>query len=188
MQAKNTKLRLMTEGALMIALATLLSFYPKLMDLPYGGSVTLEMIPLVVMSYRHGVKWGTFTAFVHSVLQLILGFSNVMYCTTLLRQFGCIMLDYIVAFSIIGTACWCAGLFKNRVIGSGFGAFVVCCIRFVCHFITGIWLWGGYAPEGMSAAYYSLVYNGSYMLFDTIITVAAAVLLVKYAPKLFEKA
>ena len=87
-----TKTQLLVEGALMIALATILS-YIKLFSLPYGGAITLEMIPLVLMAYRNGTKWGVFTAFVHSVLQLIIGFSNVMYCPTLLTQIGCILLD-----------------------------------------------------------------------------------------------
>lgn len=68
---------LLVEGALMIAMAFVLS-YIKLYDMPMGGSITLEMIPLVIMGLRHGVKWGTFTAAVHGIIQLILGFSNVM--------------------------------------------------------------------------------------------------------------
>lgn len=70
---------LLVEGALMIAMAFVLS-YIKLYDMPMGGSITLEMIPLVIMGLRHGVKWGTFTAAVHGIIQLIIGFSNVMYC------------------------------------------------------------------------------------------------------------
>lgn len=68
---------LLVEGALMIAMAFVLS-YIKLYDMPMGGSITLEMIPLVIMGLRHGVKWGTFTAAVHGIIQLILGFSNVL--------------------------------------------------------------------------------------------------------------
>lgn len=70
---------LLVEGALMIAMAFVLS-YVKLYDMPMGGSITLEMIPLVIMGLRHGVKWGTFTAAVHGIIQLIIGFSNVMHC------------------------------------------------------------------------------------------------------------
>ncbi len=46
---------LLVEGALMIAMAFVLS-YIKLYDMPMGGSITLEMIPLVIMGLRHGVK------------------------------------------------------------------------------------------------------------------------------------
>lgn len=53
---------LLVEGALMIAMAFVLS-YIKLYDMPMGGSITLEMIPLVIMGLRHGVKWGTMASF-----------------------------------------------------------------------------------------------------------------------------
>ena len=46
---------LLVEGALMIAMAFVLS-YIKLYDMPMGGSITLEMIPLVIMGLRHGVN------------------------------------------------------------------------------------------------------------------------------------
>lgn len=82
---------LLVEGALMIAMAFVLS-YIKLYDMPMGGSITLEMIPLVIMGLRHGVKWGTFTAAVHGIIQLILGFSNVMYCATIPAMIGCVIM------------------------------------------------------------------------------------------------
>ncbi len=101
---------LLVEGALMIAMAFVLS-YIKLYDMPMGGSITLEMIPLVIMGLRHGVKWGTFTAAVHGIIQLILGFSNVMYCATIPAMIGCVLLDYLFAFTVLGLA-W--QYMKNR--------------------------------------------------------------------------
>ena len=53
-----SKTRIMTEGAMMIALSTVLSMV-KVFTMPYGGSVTLlSMLPLILMSFRHGTKWG----------------------------------------------------------------------------------------------------------------------------------
>ena len=86
--------RVLAEGAMMIALATVLSLI-KIWEMPYGGSVTLfSMLPIVLMSYRHGAKWGLLTAFAHSILQLIMGIKNVGYCATLGAQIACILLDY----------------------------------------------------------------------------------------------
>ncbi len=107
---------LLVEGALMIAMAFVLS-YIKLYDMPMGGSITLEMIPLVIMGLRHGVKWGTFTAAVHGIIQLILGFSNVMYCATIPAMIGCVLLDYLFAFTVLGLAGLFLPLFKNKLIG-----------------------------------------------------------------------
>ncbi len=49
----------------MIAMATVLSMV-KIFTMPQGGSVTLaSMVPLILVSYRHGLKWGAGTAFAH---------------------------------------------------------------------------------------------------------------------------
>lgn len=181
--SKNT--RIMVEGALMIAMAMILSFI-KILELPQGGSITLEMIPLVIMGIRHGAKGGCLTGFAHGLLQMILGFSNVMYCATLLSQVGCILLDYLLAFTVLGMAGYFAGMFgKNKLVGFACGTVVVCLLRFVCSFLSGWLLWGSYAPEGMSAVWYSLTYNGAYMIPDTIIAAVLVVVLYKTAPVLF---
>ena len=45
-------------------------------------------------------------------------------------------------------------------------------------------IWGN-LNEGLSAWVYSLTYNASYMLPETIITLVAALLIYKAAPQLF---
>lgn len=186
MSNTTSKTRVLIEGALMIAVATILS-YIKLFEMPFGGSITLEMLPLVLMGLRNGVKPGCFTGFVHGLLQMIIGFSNVMYCATLISQVGCILLDYLLAFMLLGTAGMFAKVSSNRSVGIAIGACIAGLLRFACSFLSGWLLWGSYAPEGMNAAYYSLVYNGAYMVPDIIILVIVILLIFKAAPKLFEK-
>lgn len=177
--------RILVEGAMMIAVASVLSLW-KIVDMPFGGSITLEMLPLVLMAYRNGTKWGCFTGFVHGIIQMILGFSNVMYCATLLSQIGCILLDYVLAFTALGLAPVVANLFKNnKVVGYVVGSIFVGVLRFVCSFLSGALLWGAYAPEEMGVWKYSLLYNGAYMLPNTIILAVVMGLLVGVAPKLF---
>jgi thiamine transporter len=48
------------------------------------------------------------------------------------------------------------------------------------HFLSGVLIFGSYAPEGQSAAVYSLIYNGSYMLPEMILTTLVAVILTRY--------
>ena len=68
-----SKTRILVEGALMIALSTVLSMI-QIPLMPHGGSITLfSMVPILVMSYRHGAKWGVMTAFVNSLIQLVQG-------------------------------------------------------------------------------------------------------------------
>ena len=69
-----SKTRILVECALMIALGTVLANI-KIFEMPNGGSITLlSMLPFILVSYRHGTKWGLFTGFVNSLLQMLLGF------------------------------------------------------------------------------------------------------------------
>ncbi len=182
---KNSKTTILVEGAMLIALATALS-YLKLFEMPFGGSITLEMLPLVVMSLRRGTKWGCLTGFVHGLLQMIIGFSNVLYCATLLSQIGCILLDYLLAFAALGLASALAKPFsKNKKVGYIIGSVLAGLLRFLCSFLSGWILWGSYAPEGMHPAYYSLVYNGAYMVPDIIILAVVVGILAFSVPKIF---
>ncbi len=187
---KNKKLHTLVECALMIAIATVLSNL-KFGQLPQGGAISLELIPLVLVSNRHGTKWGLGTCFLHGLLQLMFGFSNVLYCKTLVSQIGCILLDYLVACTVLGLAAIIGNAFSrfkdNRFVAAFSGTLAVCVLRFCCYFISGIWLWGGWAPEGTPVWIYSLTYNGSFMLVDTVVTLVAVMLLVGTAPRLFEK-
>lgn len=181
----SSKVRIMVEGAMLIAMATVLSMI-KFYDLPQGGSITLEMLPLVVMGLRNGTKWGFLTGFVHGLIQMILGFSNVMLCSTLIAQIGCILLDYLLAFSVLGVAPVFAKPFKSQITGAIVGTVIVGLLRFLCSFLSGWLLWGSYAPEGMSVVAYSFGYNGSYMIPDIVITAVLVAVLYKVAPKLMK--
>ncbi|MCD8214102.1 MAG: energy-coupled thiamine transporter ThiT [Clostridiales bacterium] len=181
----NSKTRILTEGAVMIAMATILS-YIKIFELPYGGSITLEMIPLIIMSCRHDTQWGLLTALVHGLLQMITGIQNVFYCPTLLSQLGCILLDYLLGFGVLGLAGAVSRALKGGVKGIITGCCFACVLRYACSFLSGVLLWAEYTPEGMSPAFYSAVYNGSYMLPDTIIVVIVWLLLYRLNPKLYK--
>ena len=101
----------MCECAIMIALAAVLSFV-KILELPYGGSVTaFSIVPIVIISYRHGVKWGLLSGFVFSIIQLIQTASTLSYATSFWAAVTIIFLDYIFAFTVIGLA----GFLRNKV-------------------------------------------------------------------------
>ncbi len=119
-----SKTRTLVECALMIAIGTVLAQI-KVFEMPNGGSVTLlSMLPFVLVSFRHGVKWGLFTGFVNSLLQMLLGFyappSNTVWALV-----GMIMLDYVLAFSCLGLACVFAKPFKNKLLGVAVGTAAV---------------------------------------------------------------
>ena len=174
MTAKNvSKTRMLTEAAIMLALATVLSIV-KILELPYGGSVTVAcMLPIIVISYRHGVKYGLLVAFVFGVIQQIIGFKTLSYVTSWQSVVAVIALDYIVAFTVIGLG----GIFRkvtNQAYGLLLGTLMVCALRFICHVISGARVWAGLSIPTNAALAYSIGYNATYMLPETIVTGAAA--------------
>ena len=65
------KLRALCEGAVLVAVAEILSFI-KLWEMPWGGSVVLSMVPLVLYAVRWGLGPGLLSGFVFGVLQFVL--------------------------------------------------------------------------------------------------------------------
>lgn len=175
MEKTKTSVKL-TECAIMIAMAFILSFI-SIIRMPFGGAVTAaSMLPIIIAAYRHGLKWGLLTGFTYSILQLLTGISNVSYATTALAAVAIIMLDYIIAFTVLGLV----GAFKrnkNQTLVLTVGTFVVCVLRFICHFIAGCTVWAGVSIPTSDGMIYSMVYNASYMIPETVVTVYVAALI-----------
>ena len=174
--------RRLVESAVMIAIGTVLSMFPFSAPWAFGGGVTIcSMLPLVIIAHRYGTKWGLFTAFVYIVLQLILGVSNVQYATNFIMAVGIVLLDYTIAFTVIGLSACFNGVIKNRLVSIVVGIVFTFALRFGCHFISGWIIWDALWPNemGLASPMYSLVYNGGYMLPETIITALVAVLTYK---------
>ena len=189
----------------MVAMATVLSVIPFI-ELPHGGSITwVSSLPLIVMSFRWRPSWGLGTAFVASLIQLFMGIKNLGYCQTLLAQAGCVLLDYLLAYTALGLAGTLGRVWKNRFWAVGFSTVAVCLLRYLCSFFSGYLVWRDYdyafewmtnfgwgrviAGMGENALcwLYSAVYNATYMIPETLLTLAAALLLLRAAPKLFQR-
>lgn len=170
---------IMTEGAIMIALATVLS-YVKVFELPMGGSITaFSQVPIVLFGYHRGRKWGAFAGVVHGLLQMLLqGLGNFAYVKGIVSYLILIFMDYLLAFAALGLGGALFRRMKNRPVGAGLGAAAASAMRFVCHFISGVTIWGEYADGWSRVWVYSLTYNGSYMLAECIVTVIGVAALV----------
>ncbi len=176
--SKKQKTRRLTESALMLALSTILSAIPPV-SFPFGGSITIfSQVPVILISYRYGIKWGAFTGLSMGVVQMLFGFSNFSYVSGITAYLILIFADYIIAFGAIGLGGMFKNIIKNQQLSISLGAIIVCVIRFVCHFISGVTIWGDYANGATEVFSYSFTYNASYMLPETIITVMGAVLIV----------
>ena len=167
----------LTESAVMLSAAFVLSLIP-VVQMPFGGDVTLaSMLPVLIIAYRHGTPWGLLVGFAGSLLQLLTGLDNLSYATSAWAAIAIILLDYAIAFTVLGLG----GIFRRvaRSQSSALvsGALLCCVLRYVCHVISGCTVWAGVSIPDTQGLLYSLSYNAAYMVPETIITVAAALAL-----------
>ncbi len=155
----NSKVRTLCEAAIMIAVAQVLS-YVSVPPVANGGSIDCAMLPIILFAVRHGAGWGTGAGFVYGVLQYVLGHGIAIDWTTIIA-------DYLIAYALLGLG---AGLFKGREKGVYWGTVTGGVFRFLAHLVVGATVWGRYMPEeflGMTMTspwFYSLIYNGIYMV------------------------
>ena len=166
--------RKMVEASLFIALGTVLSIL-KIAELPYGGSITLaSMLPILLLSYRHGVRWGLGGGLVYGVLQQLLGLNNLSYFTTWQSVLAIIFLDYVLAFAVVGLGGIFRRVTERQNLALVSGAILVCVLRYLCHVVSGATVWAGLSIPDGAAIGYSLIYNATYMIPETIVLVAVA--------------
>ncbi len=144
--------------AMAIALATVTSFL-KLAPLPFGGSIALyRMLFIVLIGYFYGARTGLITGIAYGVLNLITG----PYIYAPLQ----VLLDYPLAFGALGLS----GFFAGRKNGLATGYTVGVVGRYLFHVLSGYVFFAEYAPEGMNALLYTLLYNLTYILPELIAT------------------
>lgn len=180
---RNTKIQILTEGGIMVALATVLSFIPVI-QLPWGGTVTLlSMLPIAIFSIRRGLKAGFAASFLYSLIQFGQGALKGLFGWGLTPGMlaACIFLDYIGAFTVLGIA----GIFRKKRLPGWLGGITLALVlRFFFHFLSGvvIWqsvgeLWQGFSTD--NTYLYSFLYNGFYMSLELVFTLAGAAALLK---------
>lgn len=185
MQHKATKnhlrIQCLCEGAILLALAVVLNYLSQFLfvNMPQGGSVTLAMFPILLFAHRWGVVPGLAVGFVYGLTDMLIG-SAYAY------GWQSILLDYLLAYTALGLG----GFFKGKAWGIFPDVAIGCLGRYLVHHISGVTLYRILVPttvkglESLGALdnphIYSLLYNGVYMLPNTVIALALAALL--YAP------
>ncbi len=208
---KNEKTKRITLTAMMLALSTVIAFICGLipfLNFPFGGGFTIgSMLPIVIIAYIYGTKWGLFTGFCYAVIQMLLGYSTVSALfipgsdSYMLFSHAIIicLLDYIVAYTLIGLG----GVFRNRIKSKGLaiclGSIVALSARYIVHIISGFIFYGAYAEwffgvdemaaigpfilshfsGDMLSLIYSIIYNGCYMIPEIIVTAVLSFLCVR---------
>lgn len=151
---KQWDIRVLAEIGVAAALGLILGML-RLYRGPQGGSITLQMVPIFVVSFRHGVGPGAWAGTTMGILKLLLG-AQIVHPLQL-------VMDYILPFALLGLA----GLFGRRpalgvAVGSG--------ARYVVHVLAGAIFWAAYAPEGMNPWFYSITYNAGYLIPSAVLS------------------
>jgi len=167
--AAHIRVRALTEGAIFVALAFVLSFV-KLYELPNGGSLTPAMFPILLYALRWGLGRGLGAGFVFGLLQLIFDGAYAWGWQSM-------VLDYLLAFAPLGLA----GLFRGKAWGIFPGTLIGCLGRFAVHYLSGVTIYRIIEPTSIpgfgtydNPHLYSLVYNGSYMLPNLLLALLLA--------------
>ena len=184
--SSHLRIQALCEGAILLALAIVLNYLSKMIfaNMPQGGSISLGMFPLLLYVHRWGLGRGLLIGFSYGLLDMLIDGGYAWGWQSML-------LDYLVAYTALGLG----GFFK----GKGWGIFpcitLGCLGRFGVHYLSGITLYKILAPttvEGLeslgaiaSPHVYSILYNGVYMLPNTIIALVLAALLLKPMGKYF---
>ena len=201
----------LTESAMLLSLALVLEVVSKMFIPPmaFGGQVTLaSMLPVILISYRHGVRWGMGCGFGLALMEMALGGGTLSAAfqpgyfgdeAMILRAFLMIALDYLAAFTVLGIGGCLRRIFLRPGIALMLGTILAIFARYCAHVLSGYILFSGWAewfftqdgfpawgaglvaslgPKALGLAY-SLVYNGMYMLPELIITAIAALLVAR---------
>ncbi len=208
---KEKNLYWLVESAVMIALAAVLELVAKLIipEMPFGGQVTIvSMLPVVLVGWKYGIGNGLITGFVYSLVQMALGVKTISglimpasedYLGSLGNVVLMFILDYIVAYTVLGLGAMYKKKIKNNSVSLALGSFTVLSLRYISHIISGYILYGAWAEwfftqEGFYSwgqtimntfsgnalsLVYSIVYNGFYMIPEIIITTIVAVVIGK---------
>lgn len=183
MQQRN--IRVTIEIAIFIALAIVLDQI-VLFRMPQGGSISLGMLPIIVIALRRGAGVGITTGFLTGLLSFMLGgfFVNIFQ----------MLLDYPLAIAVIGLAGiysktfqaqLSAGQLNKASLSASFATLIAGLAELVPHTIAGVVFYASFAPQNQSVFIYSLVYNATVIIPKTLITMVVLVLLVLKAPRIF---
>ena len=178
------KTKQLVEISMLIALALALDFvaglYSRWLWLQ-GGSISLSLVPLAILAYRQGIKIGLLGATLMGALQLLLG--------AFIYHPVQVILDYPIAFGALGlTGLWTSKVDKGDqvIIAIIISTLIASVGRWISHTISGYVFFGQWAPEGMSAMWYSMTYNFGYVFFSWLASAIVLILLYRLYPKLVQ--
>ena len=159
---KTTNVKRLTTSAMMLAMATVLALvcaYIPFLNLPFGGGFTVaSMLPIVLISYMYGVKWGFFVSFTYSCIQitmdLVLGKGSTIIALFtpssedymgLVAAIAILFIDYFLAYTLLALGGIFRSKINNKALAIVLGVIVALFARYVCHIVSGYIFYGAWA-------------------------------------------
>ncbi|WP_019395091.1 energy-coupled thiamine transporter ThiT [Priestia filamentosa] len=177
----------LAEISIMTALAFLLDIVAQFFSLPQGGAISISMVPVLIVAFRHGIKGGLASGFLLGLLQVIVGPSQIY---TPVQG----LIDYLIAFTVIGFA----GLTRKGIISSltnnhtgkvilyvVLGSFAGSFLRYLAHCVSGYFFFAVYAPKDVPLLWYTIVYNSTYMIPAFVLSTIVTCLILISSKRLF---
>lgn len=155
-------LRAVTEISVAVAMSVIFNFLP-LWKMPQGGSISLEMLPIFIITLRWGLKEGMLAGLVYGLIQLAFN-PFIVHPIQLI-------LDYPLPYMLLGTT----GFLKNRLDQNlnkykKFNIYLIIALsiggllRLFSHILSGAVFFAQYAPENTNVWIYSTIYNATFIL------------------------
>lgn len=152
--------RTLAEIGIAIALAAVLGQI-RLFVMPQGGSVSLELLPIIFVAVRRGVMPSLVAGLLYGFVQLLLPGAFVFHPAQA-------ALDYPLAFMSLAAAGLVAvSGWRGLILAVGLAVTG----RLVFHFLSGLIFFAEYAPSWEAPWLYALTYNLLYLVPEAVLTV-----------------
>ena len=177
------------EVAIFAAIGFVLDFASNLYSgffFPSGGSISFAIIAVIILSFRRGPLYGMACGLIVGLLDLTDGFYTVT--DTWYKAFLQVGFDYIFTYMFAGIVGVFKPLYKkvNVKILMFFSTLIACLIKFSFHFFSGVLYWPEFPNQPYSErVIYSLIYNGTYMLPTTILSLIIVFIITINYKKIF---
>lgn len=175
---RSDRTRTLLEMALAVALAAVLNAL-KVWQMPQGGSVSLGMLPIIVLALRRGVLVGVVTGAVYGFVDFFVNPYPPVHWIQLL-------LDYPLAYASaglagIGASAWRRAVSAGRTARAGLtivtpSVLVGAGARYAVHVVSGVVYFASFAG-GQPVLLYSCLYNSYVLISALACAVAAAVIM-----------
>ncbi len=161
-QTKKFNTQRLTTSAAMISLAAILAMVCGVipfLNLPFGGGFTVaSMLPIVIISYIYGMRWGFFSAAVYSVIQIVmdlyLGKGSTIIALFMPNSedfmgYGAavaiLIIDYLIAYTVLGFGGIFRKKIKNKTLSVTLGVVLALSLRYLAHIVSGYIFYGTWA-------------------------------------------